>query len=116
MGHSVINCPCGSLVMEGRNDWKCDCGKVLSENTGWKWESTPFKDECGMGFLNPCLTAEDSMIYYSSVRQRWEDTTNPWWFVGMREEEDFDFSFTFNSKDNFYKWLLNDTKYLDGDK
>ena len=27
MGHTVIKCPkCGDFIMEGHNDWECDCG------------------------------------------------------------------------------------------
>ena len=38
MGHQVVSCPnCRAWVMEGRNDWKCDCGHVMSSATGYCW-------------------------------------------------------------------------------
>ena len=36
MGHSVVRCNyCGKDIMEGRNDWKCDCGAVCNALTGF---------------------------------------------------------------------------------
>jgi len=38
MGHDVVTCKfCGSYVMEGRNDWDCDCGGYCGESTGYVW-------------------------------------------------------------------------------
>ena len=40
MGHQVVSCPnCRTWVMEGSNDWKCDCGHVMSLSTGWVWKN-----------------------------------------------------------------------------
>jgi hypothetical protein len=40
MGHSVLTCDfCDSSVMEGRNDWECDCGAYCNESTGWVWKN-----------------------------------------------------------------------------
>lgn len=45
MGHDVIKCLfCGDLVMEGRNDWECDCGAVCSEATKFAWKKQNPKD------------------------------------------------------------------------
>lgn len=38
MGHQVIYCDCGKPVMEGRNEWKCDCGMICNNRTDWKWK------------------------------------------------------------------------------
>lgn len=36
MGHSVVRCNyCGKDIMEGRNDWQCDCGAVCNSLTGF---------------------------------------------------------------------------------
>lgn len=38
MGHNVCYCDfCKSPVMEGHNDWDCDCGASMAESTGFKW-------------------------------------------------------------------------------
>ena len=40
MGHQVVSCPaCDSWVMEGHNDWECDCGNVMSEATNYVWKN-----------------------------------------------------------------------------
>ena len=40
MGHQVVSCPnCRTWVMEGSNDWECDCGHVMSLSTGWVWKN-----------------------------------------------------------------------------
>ena len=39
MGHQIIRCDfCKSDVMEGHNDWECDCGAVCNEETKYKWK------------------------------------------------------------------------------
>jgi hypothetical protein len=38
MGHSVLVCDfCKSYVMEGHNDWECDCGAHCSASTRFTW-------------------------------------------------------------------------------
>jgi hypothetical protein len=38
MGHQVIECDfCHSYVMEGHNDWSCDCGAYCGESTKYGW-------------------------------------------------------------------------------
>ena len=40
MGHQVVSCPnCDSWVMEGSNDWECDCGHVMSAATNYIWKN-----------------------------------------------------------------------------
>lgn len=39
MGHQIIRCAfCKSDVMEGHNDWECDCGAVCNEETKYIWK------------------------------------------------------------------------------
>lgn len=39
MGHDISVCPnCKEYVMEGSNDWECDCGFSCNSETGHKWK------------------------------------------------------------------------------
>lgn len=39
MGHDIVRCDfCGKDVMEGRNDWECDCGAICDQSTNYRWE------------------------------------------------------------------------------
>jgi hypothetical protein len=47
MGNDILKCGfCGSHVIEGHNDWECDCGAVCSFETGFKWVKSKICPKC----------------------------------------------------------------------
>lgn len=45
MGHAILRCDhCGTDVMEGKNEWKCDCGAVCVPGKTNGWELRPKKE------------------------------------------------------------------------
>lgn len=46
MGHNVLKCKlCGTSVMEGHNDWECDCGGYCGSDTNFIWVKTERKEK-----------------------------------------------------------------------
>lgn len=45
MGHEVIYCSfCDRPVMEGHNDWECDCGATCNLSTNFQWKEKDKRD------------------------------------------------------------------------
>jgi hypothetical protein len=46
MGHQVCYCSlCNRPVMEGHNDWQCDCGAYMGYSTQWEWKVVKKKEK-----------------------------------------------------------------------
>ncbi len=48
MGHDILKCTfCGDFVMEGHNEWFCDCGAICTEETDFIFVKYPACPKCG---------------------------------------------------------------------